>query len=706
MPITNFEKYLDVLKTNYDALAEAYRKGDFEAEVEFSEGEWFSNAIGKLRGSKKRLKFKVAAEKLFVLAQSLYDEYTIEKLDVSLELKEQLAEYTLRAQALSYEIADYFLSTNKDVAKHFGDLAIEVCRSPQAYYMRHYKFVVTPNVKENIIKQIVLSALCGINVIYREYETARYFTGVDCTNDLIDFLERDFPAFCGRETTSLGLLGLAYFLKGRLLLGRVSYKVADECFRLSAEFYINSISTKQRLSEDIQGKHETGKTVISKAIRTERAFKNQTSVEVPLSELLAMRRAALVLALGSGYIGLISSHIKEANNLLVLARGILHLNSPRVYCYYTELLYWATKRAANSNDATILSEAKERITECRKVFNDEVPDSHYPHRASIELSLVHHYLAQLDPVNKSEYYRLAILDLEAAIKFSKINDESHRPNNQLLAEASYILSHILRYKSADLLAQNADRSIELLRSAYTHAKQAEVAAEERFPRHKCEALLALCGIYAEVARRGIELSEIDPKFETGTDPNLMLKTKALEALRKNENVNPRISAICYLRLIDHYLRHPNTYSRAFRSWEEWEKIKDAIEHAFVKEWAERTQAKLNQANERYHVIDFEQSAGIDQLTSEVKASFAKSRIAKWVEDTHTQYKLEAGEGSVKIVKRKVHKRPGRYASLQGGLVSYLQELFTLKNRDAKKLIEDHQLLSYAEGLMQSYLEEE
>jgi hypothetical protein len=317
-----------------------------------------------------------------------------------------------------------------------------------------------------------------------------------------------------------------------------------------------------------------------------------------------------------------------------------------------------------------------------------------------------HYLALLDPANRREYYRDAITDLKAAIEFAKATEKGRKPNKQLFAEASYILSHIIRYQNVDAHAENSERSLEDLRAGFNYAREAEAAADaENFSRHKCEALLALCGVYADIARRGIKLSEIDPKSKPDVDPNLMLKSKALEALRLNQDANPRISAICYLRLINHYLRDPNTYSRAYHYWAEWEKIQDSIEHAFVKEWAESTKSELNETKERYHVIDFEENAGIDNLTDELKASFAKNRIAKWVEETHNQYQLEKRNNSIKIVKIKVHKKPGRYASLQGGLESFLEELFKLNNREAKELIEDHRLLNYAEGLMKSYLEE-
>jgi len=704
MPNLNFEKYPELLKANYEALVEAYRRGDFEAEIELPEREGlWPKALQSIGGRKKTQSFKNAAKHLFETAKLLEKELPLEKQDLSNKIKEELAEYKLRADALSYEIADYFLSA-ENIAEHFENLARVVCKNPQAYYQRHYSFVVTPQAKENIMKQLVLNALCGINAIYRQYDATKYLTGLDYTDDLIEFLQQDFAKFCERENTSFGLLGLAYFLKGRLLLGRAFYTEANDCFCLSAEYYINSLSAKKEKLARHKESRDEGKGILSKADGTEQIFQREASVEVSLSELLAMRRAALALALGSGYVGLISSHVKEANNLLVLARGILHLNSPKVYCYYTELLYWSAKRAANSHDASILLAAKERIIQCRENLKLQVPTSHYPHRASLELSLVLHYLSLLEPANKKEYYKDAIKDLKAAIEFAKVPEKGRKPNKQLFAEASYLLSHLTRYQNVDAYSENPEKSVEDLTAAFKYAREAEAAAEN-FPRHKCEALLALCGVYADIARRGIKLSDIDPKCKPDADPDFMLKSKALEALRLNQDSNPRISAICYLRLIGHYLRDPNTYSRAYHYWAEWEKIQDSIEHAFVKEWAESTKAKLNETKKRYHVIDFQENADIDTLTEELKASFAKNRIAKWVEETHNQYQLEKRENAIKIVKIKVHKKAGRYASLQGGLESFLEELFKLNNREAKELIDDHSLLDYAERLMKSYLEE-
>jgi hypothetical protein len=158
-------------------------------------------------------------------------------------------------------------------------------------------------------------------------------------------------------------------------------------------------------------------------------------------------------------------------------------------------------------------------------------------------------------------------------------------------------------------------------------------------------------------------------------------------------------------LIDHYLRSPVTYHRAYRYWEEWLKIQDSIEHAFVKDLAERTKAALDKTRQHSYVINFEGDSDIDKLTDELKVSFAINKITNWVEDTYNQYELVKRHNVVKIVKKKVHKKPGRYASLQGGLESFLEKLFALNKREAKDFIEDHGLLDYAEGLMKSYLEE-
>ncbi|HEX8457664.1 MAG TPA: hypothetical protein VF656_10235 [Pyrinomonadaceae bacterium] len=695
MNATNIEVSLATLKENYNSLSHAYRRGELEGSFQLTTEEGLLKRIfKKFSGANNSVLFRDVAAKLFEQAH-MFDESYKELPNLDHKIKEQLAEYKISAEILSYEISDYFLTTNEAMSRHFGKLAREASADIKSYYENHYRFVVTPRVKVNIVKQIVLGVLSGVNALYRSYDGAKFTKGLGYVDDVIEFLKEDFARFCERRYPPYGLLGLAYFLKGKLLLGIVRDEEADDCFRLSAENYIEKLQNKT-VAPRSGAERDDRENYSSDGDTAERLGE----AEVSLAELLALRRAALALAFGSGYTALINSRVKEANRLVTLARGIGHFNTPPVYAAYIELLYWSSKRAEHSSDPLVLAEAKRGIEGCRKIFEAHVPASHYPHRASIEHALVLHYLAQKQPAEKSAYYKTAIDELEAAVKFAAGEGEARGRNRQLYSESCYILSHILRYRAADLPPEQAELSVQLLRDALRHAKEAETAAKN-FSRHKCEALLALCGVYADVAKSDIDLTKIDPRGKPNANPGSISRSYACKVLEINKGANKRISAVCYLRLVDYYLKNPHTYARANSYWKKWLKISDAIEHAFVLDWAARTKAELEAITTRNLIIDFAHGQNIDELRDELDVAYAKHKIAAWVQRTYTEYEFKGAE----IKKKKMGKR-GPNRSLQAALEGFLVDTLNITTNDAKAFIKTHKLFDMAKNLMESYLYKE
>lgn len=702
MPTTNAEKLLAELKDLYQRLYFAYRRGDFEQAVHFtSESSLRSNLLSIIIGGPGPMSFRNAAVKLFEKARRL-DRPDAENSDVPAELREQIAEHVLLAQTLAYEIMDYFLMTDQEVSQHFLKIAKEVSKDVEDYYRRNYDFFVTGRAKVEIVKQLVLGALWGVNVHYRSYAASGYHSGVTQVGDLIRFLEERFAKFCGREHTAFGLLGLAYFLRGRLLLNRSRYEEAEDSFRRSADNYTRKLTMKVMARWDA-AKADGREARTPQPQPAQAASDSGDAVGVSVGELLALRRAALVLAFGTGYSALINSRVKEALSFLILARGVLHFNSPSVHSSYTELLYWAARRAENSNDPATLEEARKGIEDCRKVFDEQVPDSHYPHRAGIEQSLVLHYLAQQQPAKRTEYYREAVRRLEAAVEFAKGDDVSRKHNVQLYAEACYILSHILRYQSADVTPPNAEQSVSALKAAFRYAKVAEEVSKQ-FPRHKCEALLALCGVYAEMEKRGVKLSEVDANAKPNDTPLTCARSSARKALDINNGTNHRISGICYLRLVDNCLKNPNTYASAVSYWDKWLKVEGSIEHAFVKDWAVRIESELKKVEERNLVIDLEGGQSITAMRDRLNAAYAKRKVEEWVEKSYGQYRRTNKKYPADFVRLRKKGVPGRDIYLKTALENYLSEELHFRNKsEVSDLIKNHGLLELATDLISDRL---
>lgn len=145
----------------------------------------------------------------------------------------------------------------------------------------------------------------------------------------------------------------------------------------------------------------------------------------------------------------------------------------------------------------------------------------------------------------AEYCKDAVKELKAAVAFARSDGGAHGWNGSLLAEACYILCHILRYQESELQPERAGHAVEFLREAFKYTKEVEGPAKHA-SRHKCEALLALCGVYADMAKRDISLSEVNTSDKSNASPTSLSRVYACKVLDVNNRANNRISAICYL----------------------------------------------------------------------------------------------------------------------------------------------------------------
>ena len=565
---------VDLLEKNYLYLTDLYKRGRFEDEIDeeqftfFVEGRRNPHVVNEPgRGGRRNRSpapIKIAADDLYELARE------IER--IAPQAARDSAILILRVKVLSYEIDDYFLDVSKSKAdfcltqaRDIGEALRDFDGSEKlvesdplvSYVERYYPQIKGSAEQRELIQQLILVTLCGVNQMYRDNHDASYREALPLAIKLRRYIEHGLPKLSSPERISMGLLGLTLYMLGRLKLSLGSYD-ADRDFIASTECYANRVHDKE-------AQYRQGKLSLA---------------EYESTRLLTLRRSALVSAFGSGFLSLITSDLPAALKAIALARGIVKQNSGHVNSAYIDLLYCAVKRAQHSSDLKLLRDVRRILRRSLWVFCRYVPNRHYEHRAGIELALVHHYIARANPRQEKRSYALAEKYLQRAVEFAERDtndkeqgqaesvgdDEAKRPRNmRLLAEALTILSHIVRHCSPDVMAK-ITKAIELANRAILAAEDSQLyASEARIALGSAQISKAQL-LHDDEAAQKKELSDARVNFHI--------------ALVFNRGANARLSAICFIRLGQICLLDKETLAEA-RYWcDKWLAIKKQVHHEF------------------------------------------------------------------------------------------------------------------------------
>lgn len=546
-----------LLANNYWYLFGLYRLGSFETSVNTAKFEFYQPAAAEMDADKPAGTLKPAADDLYLLACDLSKDVVANAGEFTSESREEVTELVLRSKVLSYEIDDYFLSISGTKSRQFIDLLKEISLDLSGYIEKHYGFVSDVDKKRKIVQYLLLSAICGINELYRKHNKDDYEEGIKRGEEILTYIKADVAHLSFPLGSGHGVRGLCYYILGRLHFALGNYHTADCYFRESVEAY----------SEKIQWS------------RTE-------SLE---SLLATLRRCALASTFGSAYLALSEGKIRDAINLSALARSILKHNCGEVYAAYAELIYLSAKRAEASSNGQTLRKVRRGLRKCRQTFESYVPNTHYVHRAGIQLGIVYHYLAQAFPLHRKRYYQLATAYLDQAIAFAETEGDGRQHRNQrLLAEALTVLSHITSHARADF---------EL---AEERARRALVAAEG-ITQYTCEAYLALGAIFYMQAERSASLEKTGAHMKETEAHVKNARWCINQALDKNQNANARIRAAGYLRLAELSLLLPGTLPEVRHYYQKWLQVKDSVENDFLQHWGRKVNDAMQNINEHLFI---------------------------------------------------------------------------------------------------------
>lgn len=607
----------------YSTLYKLYRLGVFEQELKCYQYEWpelenisdfydYRPPEKDALVTSKTIKYNDAVENLYQLALFLENEMK--------GWAEERAVLILRIKNLVYEVKECSLKVPVDLGAFFVEqartfngrakknevqqLADELRGEPNAPQG-------PDDARAKVIKALIIAALHGVNQLYWLHMHGNYEEALEIIETIETYIRNEMPRQHINSRKSFGLLGLALALKGRLLLTRADYEAAETAYAQSSDAYIDRLEQKEDFFR---------KDYISKEKYEEK-------------KIVTLRRAALVSALGVGYLAFISSRITKALAALRISRAALKQNVGAVDGAFTDLLFFACKRAERSSDREMIEDVIQRIEACLDTLSKFVPDSHYVHRAGIELSLALHYRAKGEPktgegiLHASQDYARAMELLAAAIKHGETAEDGHYKDQSLLTEALFIRSYIRRR----VPEASSEKKYSNLSKAEDDAKRSLREAKDN-SRMQCEALLALGSVQYEQARYYKE----NKKEEEFHRKLLAAQRSFRDALARNKK-NVRIDAVCYLKLAKLGLLDPGSVALAHDYFKRWKEIESRVEHAFCRDMGNEIGEQLSQDGPLL-IIDAEFSLSYPEWKEKLYRHLIKIMLTKLSEQTkHSQY---------------------------------------------------------------------
>jgi hypothetical protein len=650
--VQNLTSKIDSLKSNYRYLFGLYRRSQFETSVDRNKFH-FQRPDLEATQDKTAPTIKPAADDLYSLACSMEEDFIANKEQPDLAAQETLAEFILRSKVLSYEIDDYFLIVPSAKSERLIQKAEEISQDLPGYFMGHYGFVDSRDKQRRIKEYLLLTALCGINELYRRHHVNDYRKGIEQGKRVLSFINKEFMP----PRSGLGIRGLCHYILGRLSLALGNYQDATSHFRHSVEDYSERVRVKTKRFKQ----REDG---LAMDERNSPSFL-QDKEEFEASRSATLRRCALAASFGNAYLSLIFGKVGEAVNLSALSRSILRQNCGEVYMAYADLIYWSSKRAEGSDDSDNLKNVIIGLLRCRRTFRLYVPDAHYIHQAGIQLGIAYHYLAKLRPEKQAVYYHRAVAFLESALAFAKEEVDGRWRNQRMLAEARVILSHLLCHLEADKLELALEMATEAL----------EVS--KGLAQYTCESFLAQGAVYSVMAYKISEQEERAKKINAAREC-------IIKALKHNGGTNARIKAACYLRLADlSFLQGDPSEARYF--YEKWLVVKGSVEHDFLNKWGEKIHEKLLITNDHLYV-DADISFNTNYWKVKVEEYLMYAAIRELAKDLQQK-------------KDKMREEPELFKSLYlkkgkiGPLIrNFLMAKFNIEKSDAYDKIQEYHLI--------------
>ncbi|HEX5733536.1 MAG TPA: hypothetical protein VF131_11940 [Blastocatellia bacterium] len=558
----------------------------------------------------------------------------------------------LKIKSLIYEVKDYSLAVPPELGQFFREQAEafngrvknkEVERFADGLKSEISAGRELDDARARVIKVQIIAALCGVNYLYRSHIHKNCQSALDIIENIETYVKTELPRQHQNERESFGLIGLTMYLKGRLLSATGDYDNAQRAFAESNDAYVARLDQKNDFYK--------------KRYITEEEYQEKKAI--------TLRRAALVSALGVGYLAFVNSRISKALAALRVSRAALKQNVGAVYEAYTDVLFFSCRRAEGSSDRQTIEEVIQGLEASLATLSELLPDSHYRHRAGIELAIALHYRAKFEQKTGKRAFDdciRALRLLQAAIEHSGNVEEGRTKNHRLLTEALFVRSYVRR-SLPDIEAEDVPSNLS---KAEQDARKSVKEASGN-SRMECEARIALGSVQYDQAKYN---KSINNEAEFHRKLNLA-QNSFREALTRNDGKNVRIEAVCYLKLSKLSLLDPGSVALAHDYFKKWREIEKRVEHAFCHYTAQEISRRLNEGGPLL-IINTEASLNYFEWEKKLLMHLINTMLIKLSERT----------------------REGQYneKTLHGLIVKDLMQKLGFKKFKAYELIKEHKLV--------------
>lgn len=657
------EQLIQMLEKNYVCLQGQYRLGNFEDQVDYVHmwGQFYELKAEEDRTKVGDIPFKNAVDNFHVLIEYVERERPA--------VAAAHAVLLLKSKSLVYEVLDYTLKSSKTLEKYFKEMAEGFDRRSTPEEMERWaeelnqgKPLEPLDERTKVIKSLLIAALLGVNYHIRQHSRSEYQTALQLLEKIQKYVVDELPHQHSRVRESFGLLGLTLFLKGRVLMAQGTYERSREAFRQSAEAYVNRLRQKEEFFRD----HRI----------TQAPYRQKTSV--------TLRRAALVTAFGDGYLSFLGSQINRALEALTLARATLTQNGGRIHLSYVDVWYYACQRAKHSSNEEEIDKVIKGLESSCETLMGLAKNTRYAHRAAVEMALALYYKAKLSAQDDELFFEQAMNLLQQAIDYAEvINEKKEYKNPHLLGDALIYKSYFLRahFRSSRKSVQRPADFQDLMLALAAAEKARDVSEKQGTAPLKSEAWAALGAVYTDLV-----------EYRQGMGEDYFVDfDKALQALRralKDTGGNVRLNAACYLRLARLSLLNPDTKLMAYGYFEQWKKLEDQVEHAYLREMARDLEGEDKLAYP-YILVRANKSLEYAVWEKELKEKLYDAATQRFIHelpdyDTPDEDRLER-EFISHLVKT-VGPSRSTVATLvrEGGLFEGLKELLEKRGRPVRK----------------------
>lgn len=622
-------KLFPLLADNYTCLQRHYRLGNFEGLIPLLEPPPLEpDPRYYFRLDHKKPDLEKDDPRPTVKFQQAIDDLKRLTIDLA-KLPDSDKALILQCKCLIYEAKDYLLEVPTEFASDFLRYAEEFSEDVERVRQHARELNGAPFENKDdcarVIKLQLIAALCGINILYRQHDPNKHEIALAALDRLIRFISSVLPDEHTTRRDSLGLMGLAQYLNGRILSAIGSFDAARKAFHVSAEAYVNRIRQKETFY-----------------------YKDRSLPEDQYREKVSvtLRRAALVTAFGDGQLSFVNSQVTRALESLTLARAALSLNSGKIYLNYVDVLYYACRRAQHSSNRKVIDDVIVKLGECRDRLQTLLEKPHYVHRTGIQLALAHYYRARLVDQNDHVDFDLGMNYLDQAINFAegRTDDRVHAP---ILSEALTIKSRFFRSLYRKYKKNDPGLAWRHLKEAEKHANNA-CAAGVGLKVIAAEAHVARADVYKDL----IEFNRYRPKGHSTFRSDFKMAMAEYElALSLNNSENRRVEGLCWLRLAKLCLLDPSSHSLARKYFDHWLEVEPEVEHEYCRSMARDLESRLD---EQRLLIEPARSLDYADWNKQVLELLVDEAIKEVVQESHTKRRRLTSRAVANQIKKKLN----------------------------------------------------